>query len=194
MWKVCLCTKNKGQSVVHQWLDSAAGSTDQALLTPAMAPSVCIGLGARREERGSFIIYGLAGAWGGGSAWISVHGFVWLALTLLWALALFTLRAFIQRLIWKLRSGLMGGGALNGQDRSNSPIPLFLPRWAYRLTRLGAGIMSSLESYTAFRGHISAVGGLQDVPLLLFVPRLRASDTIPLRKHLITFHLIYSKQ
>lgn len=42
MWKVCLCTRNKGQSVVHQWADSAAGSTDRALLTPAMAHCVCI--------------------------------------------------------------------------------------------------------------------------------------------------------
>lgn len=36
MWKVCLCTRNKGQSVVHQWVDSASGSTDQALLTSAI--------------------------------------------------------------------------------------------------------------------------------------------------------------
>lgn len=62
MWKVCLCTRNKGQSVVHQWVDSAAGSTDQALLTPAMVHCVCIGVGAWRKERGSFIIYRPAGA------------------------------------------------------------------------------------------------------------------------------------
>lgn len=52
MWKVCLCTRNKGQSVVHQWADSAAGSTDQALLTPAMAHTVYVqdggGGGARQ--------------------------------------------------------------------------------------------------------------------------------------------------
>lgn len=62
MWKVCLCTRNKGQSVVHQWADSAAGSTDQALLTPAMVHCVCIGVDAWRKERGSFIIYRPAGA------------------------------------------------------------------------------------------------------------------------------------
>ena len=54
MWKVCLCTRNKGQSVVHQWADSAAGSTDQALLTPAMAHTVYVrggGVGGGRGGR-----------------------------------------------------------------------------------------------------------------------------------------------
>lgn len=64
MWKVCLCTRNKGQSVVHQWADSAAGSTDQALLTPAMAHTVYVwggggwsGVVARQGGKRERVIY-----------------------------------------------------------------------------------------------------------------------------------------
>lgn len=53
MWKVCLCTRNRGQNVVHQWVDS---STDLAPLAPALVHCVRIEVGAWRNERWSFII------------------------------------------------------------------------------------------------------------------------------------------
>ena len=81
MWKVCLCTRNKGQGVVHQWSDSAEGTTEPALLTPivqgvCVCVCVCVkgGGGEVRlvheveRERESFIMYVTAGEGGVGPA------------------------------------------------------------------------------------------------------------------------------
>lgn len=62
MWKVCLCTRNKGQSVVHQCADSAAGSAYCSHGTLCTYRGFRAGTQAGRQERGSFIIYVPAGA------------------------------------------------------------------------------------------------------------------------------------
>jgi len=54
---------NKGQSVVHQWLDSTAGSIGQELLIHTVTGFECVcGEGWVCEERESFIIYRAGGA------------------------------------------------------------------------------------------------------------------------------------